>query len=176
MQAYATAESFPPKPEFAGPLASRQALQDGPTASRATTALANVSSTPGTSPTIAALVVEAMDETVLAALARRLTPHLEQQFQPVAGSGDAVYTVASLAAELGVSPKTIRGAISRGELRAVKRGARWIIPVDAVLDWGSRPEARLAKSHRCRPRVPQTAGPSLRAVFCGSTSGARTAR
>ena len=36
------------------------------------------------------------------------------------------YTANTLAAELGVSPRTIRNAITRGELAAVKRGGRWI--------------------------------------------------
>jgi Helix-turn-helix domain len=43
----------------------------------------------------------------------------------------SVGTVASLPAELGVSQKTIRCAIARRELPAVKRGSRWIISADA---------------------------------------------
>jgi len=45
------------------------------------------------------------------------------------------YTVRSLATELGVSEKVVRNAIARGELRAVKRGARWYIERDAVERW-----------------------------------------
>jgi hypothetical protein len=42
-----------------------------------------------------------------------------------------LYTVASLAEALKVSPKVVRGAIARGELDAVKRGGRWIISARA---------------------------------------------
>jgi excisionase family DNA binding protein len=45
------------------------------------------------------------------------------------------YTVATLAAALGVTERVVRNAIARGELRAVKRGARWYIAVDAVDAW-----------------------------------------
>jgi excisionase family DNA binding protein len=45
------------------------------------------------------------------------------------------YTVASLAAALGVSPRVIRGAITRGDLQAAKRGGRWIISAAAVRRW-----------------------------------------
>jgi excisionase family DNA binding protein len=48
------------------------------------------------------------------------------------------YTVASLAAALGVSPRVVRGAIARGELAAVKRGGRWIISPDAVRVWAQQ--------------------------------------
>src|SRR4051794_32740810 len=44
----------------------------------------------------------------------------------------AVYTPATLAAELGRSPRAIRAAIARGELDAVKRGRGYVIGVDAV--------------------------------------------
>jgi len=110
-----------------------------------------------------------MDEGVLLALARRLTPHLEQQHEPVASFGHLAYTVASLAADLGVSCKTIRCAITRGELRAVKRGARWIIPAEAVLEWTGTPEPQPTRKGRCHTRASKAAGPSLRAAFCGTT-------
>jgi excisionase family DNA binding protein len=45
------------------------------------------------------------------------------------------YTVATLAAALGVTERVVRNAIARGELRAVKRGARWLIATDAVDTW-----------------------------------------
>jgi excisionase family DNA binding protein len=45
------------------------------------------------------------------------------------------YTVATLAASLGVTERVVRNAIARGELRAVKRGARWYIATDAVEAW-----------------------------------------
>lgn len=45
------------------------------------------------------------------------------------------FTVRSLATELGVSEKVVRNAIARGELQAVKRGARWYIDRGAVERW-----------------------------------------
>lgn len=45
------------------------------------------------------------------------------------------YTVDSLAAVLSVTPRVVRNAVARGELRAVKRGGRWLIPADAVVEW-----------------------------------------
>jgi excisionase family DNA binding protein len=48
---------------------------------------------------------------------------------------DPAYTVATLAATLGVTERVVRNAIGRGELRAVKRGSRWYIATDAVEAW-----------------------------------------
>ena len=47
----------------------------------------------------------------------------------------AAYTVATLAAELGRKPGSIRAAISRGELGAVKRGRGYVISRAAVAAW-----------------------------------------
>jgi excisionase family DNA binding protein len=85
----------------------------------------------------------------------------------VSGDTPLAYTVSTLAADLGVSTKTVRGAISRGELKAVKRGGRWFISAEAVRawtngEWGptARPQRKGASKHsRCD-------GPSLRAVLC----------
>jgi excisionase family DNA binding protein len=74
----------------------------------------------------------------------------------------SAYTVASLAAELGVSAKAIRCAIARHELQSVKRGSRWIISADAVGEWASAPEAHDATARRRRaalPPTPKAAGP-----------------
>jgi Helix-turn-helix domain len=81
-----------------------------------------------TSSPIAALVsviLEGLSDHDLCLLARRLLPHLREPTE--LNDRHPAYTVASLAAELGVSQKAIRGAIARGELAAVKRGARWLI-------------------------------------------------
>lgn len=48
-----------------------------------------------------------------------------------------IYTVASLAAVLQVSARVIRGAIARGELKAAKRGGRYLISARAVDDWAA---------------------------------------
>lgn len=45
------------------------------------------------------------------------------------------YTVRSLAVEVGRSERSIRGAIARGELQAVKRGRGYLIPPESVEAW-----------------------------------------
>jgi hypothetical protein len=49
--------------------------------------------------------------------------------------GTAAYTPRTLAVELGRTERSIRDAINRGELAAVKRGRGWIIGADAVASW-----------------------------------------
>ena len=67
------------------------------------------------------------------------------------------YTVATLAHELGITEKSIRNAIGRGELAAVKRGARWIIRAGAAAAWASPPPAR-PRTTRGRPRPAASTG------------------
>jgi excisionase family DNA binding protein len=86
----------------------------------------------------------------------QLVELLESQ-RPAQQSELLAYTVASLAAALGVSPRAVRGAITRGELVAVKRGGRWIISADAVRAWAQddgtprRVAARRPSTRRDRP-------------------------
>ncbi len=125
--------------------------------------------------TLATLLLEGLTEQDLAVFARRLLPHLEEGQLDRAG-GHSAYTVASLAAELGVSAKAVRCAITRQELQAVKRGSRWIISADAVSEWATAPEAHHAAGRRRPapvPAAPRAAGPSLRSVLCGETEAAR---
>lgn len=126
----------------------------------------------------ASLLLEGLSDQDLAVFARRLLPHLEDGRLDRARAHSA-YTVASLAAALGVSAKAIRCAIARHELPAVKRGSRWIISADAVDEWASAPEehdptARLRRA--ALPPAPKAAGPSLRSVLCGEPHVARGAR
>jgi excisionase family DNA binding protein len=66
----------------------------------------------------------------------------------------SAYTVTTLAQELGMSPRAVRGAIERRELAAVKRGGRWIIAAQAVTDWAEpRHEGTTAASALPRPRI-----------------------
>lgn len=66
------------------------------------------------------------------------------------------YTVDSLAAVLGVTPRVVRNAVARGELDAVKRGGRWLIPADAVAAWT---HGDISPGFQ-RPRAPRRRGSS----------------
>lgn len=57
------------------------------------------------------------------------------------------YTVASLARELGRSERSLRGAIARGELEAVKRGRGYVISAEAVAAW-TRPDVQARATRR----------------------------
>jgi hypothetical protein len=57
------------------------------------------------------------------------------------------YTPATLAAELGRTERSIRDAINRGELAAVKRGRGWVIGADAVAGW-ARPAPPVGSPRR----------------------------
>ena len=123
----------------------------------------------------ASLLLEGLSNQDLAALARRLLPHLQEN-QPDGARAHSAYAVASLAAELGVSAKAVRCAIARHELQAVKRGSRWIISADAANEWASAPEAHHATARRRSrplPQAPKAAGPSLRSVLCDESQAAR---
>lgn len=101
-------------------------------------------------------LLEQLEEADLDRLAELLAPRLAGR-PPAAEAGPAGYTVARLAAEVGLSGKTIRGAIHRGELRAVRRGSSYVIAADAVAEWLT-PDDPPA---RPRPRA-RAAGPSRR--------------
>lgn len=121
---------------------------------------------------LVSLILEGLSDRDLGLLARRLLPHLRQP-----ANDDrlprAAYTVASLAAELGISQKAIRCAIARHELVAVKRGARWLISADAVREWVSPAQQRTKRRSKRVAAAPRAAGPSLRSVLCASPSGGR---
>jgi excisionase family DNA binding protein len=68
--------------------------------------------------------------------------------------GPTVYTCATLADELGVTPRAVRAAIDRGDLEAVRRGRGYVITPDAVTAWASPPQRR-----RRRPRPAATSRP-----------------
>lgn len=71
-----------------------------------------------------------LTDDALEAIARRVATLLAEETparpEPVA------FTIATLATELDVTEKTIRGAIHRGELPAVRRGTRYLIASDAA--------------------------------------------
>lgn len=77
------------------------------------------------------------------------------------------YTVATLADDLGVSTKVVRGAIQRGELKAVKRASRWLISAEAVHAWTDGKHQPTYRPRRTESvKRSRVGGPSLRAVLC----------
>jgi hypothetical protein len=62
-------------------------------------------------------------------------------------SSPTVYTVATLAAELGRTQRAIRGAIARGELRARRSGRRYVIAAASARAWAT-PEGHLSQQSR----------------------------
>lgn len=109
-----------------------------------------------------AVIADLKDDPVaLAELRSLLGPEVDRQ-----PASAAVYTVQSLADELGRTPRSIRGAIERGELEAVKRGRGYVISAEAVSRWASAPSGTPSR-HARRPRASRTravAGPMRRAL------------
>jgi excisionase family DNA binding protein len=105
-------------------------------------------------------LLDGLDGEDLQRLAERLAPYMATP------STDApAYTPKGLAEQLGRSERSIRAAISRGELAACKRGRGWIIGADAVAEW-TRAPARAPKTFRSSltPRRRSTAGPAREAL------------
>jgi excisionase family DNA binding protein len=172
MQAYSTAALAPAT--ATPPVSSVSSRREGGSAVVASGSAGRLVDVGIATHALASLLLEGLSDEDLAVFARRLLPHLQDGRLDHARTHSA-YTVASLAAELGVSAKAIRCAIARHELQAVKRGSRWIISADAVGEWASAPDARDATPRRRRaalPPAPKAAGPSLRSVLCGETHAA----
>ena len=166
MQAYAKAELAPAEPDFN----RRQAHHDAGAATKIA-AEPRVGSGRSASSALAGLILGELDEDALGVLAARLAPHLRGLDERNPAVARAAYTVPSLAADLGVSRKAVRCAIARGELRAVKRGSRWIIPAAAVNEWATPSTPRRTTGRGCSPRAPKAAGPSLRSVLRATHRG-----
>ncbi len=104
---------------------------------------------------------------------QRLVDLLEDRGLIHAEPTTPAYTVASLAEALGVSAKVVRGAIARGELDAVKRGGRWIIPAEAVDAWAHPPAvAAAARVRQSRTKSSRPLGSAI-ALLQGASSGRR---
>jgi hypothetical protein len=78
-------------------------------------------------------LIDWLGEAELRELAERLSPYLLGAGAPA----PPVYTAATLAAELAITPRAVRAAISRGELQGAKRGAGWLITRDAAMAWAT---------------------------------------
>lgn len=123
--------------------------------------------------TLAAALIDVIDGDALAELAARLLPHLNGSISSARNEAPA-FTVATLAKTLCVSPKTIRGAIQRGELAAAKRQGRWLIQPAAVESW-TTPDERTGTLYRSRSRAVRPAfGGSLRPVLVDVSGPSRS--
>jgi excisionase family DNA binding protein len=167
MQAYASTEPTPRASEFRLPSAQSLVPAAPVPVKDESTGRRDVGAS--SSSMLASLILDALDDRDLAVLADRLVPHLSESVHREA-AGHVAYTVASLAAELGVSQKAVRCAIARRELRAVKRGSRWIISADAVHAWATASDARRRTGCGRRTPAPKSAGPSLRSIVSGAAS------
>ncbi len=76
------------------------------------------------------------------------------------------YTPRTLAAALGRSERSIRAAIARGELAAVKRGRGWILSAEAVQAWATATPTP-ARPKASRPARRNGKGPMGRALGSG---------
>lgn len=95
----------------------------------------------------------------------RADPAALEELRELLAAGPSVYTPATLAAELGRTPRAIRAAIARGELDAVKRGRGWVIPADAIERWASGPGCKsIAQPRRNTRRRVSGSGPMSRAL------------
>lgn len=83
----------------------------------------------------------------MAEMAAGLAPFLAPA--PAEAERPPFYTVARLAELTGLTRKTIRNAIARGELAAVKHNGQWLIAADAAEIYGTPP----APIARRRPAV-----------------------
>lgn len=83
------------------------------------------------------------------------------------GFSAPAFTVATLAAELGRSQRSIRAAIARGELDAVKRGRGYVISADAVAEWarggknltGEQPQTQARRARGGKKLTGRRSGP-----------------
>ena len=98
----------------------------------------------------ARLVLE-LDDTALERIADLVVQRLEG-VTSTSTPARAVYTVATLAGELGMSERSVRGAINRGELEAKRRGRRYVIDADAVTAWASSTSSGRRTTSTTRPR------------------------
>ncbi|QEC46174.1 helix-turn-helix domain-containing protein [Baekduia soli] len=124
--------------------------------------------------TLALALVDALDDRALDALAERLASRLVGRIPRARHDERPAYTVAALAESLGLSPKAVRNAIGRGELRARKRGARWLITTDAVAKWlevspAPAPPRGTSDGPRPHRRRSRAIGPMTRALAAVQT-------
>jgi excisionase family DNA binding protein len=73
------------------------------------------------------------------------------------GHTTAIYTPATLAAELGVTARAIRAAIERGDLEARRSGRGYVIGAEAVAEWARRGARRSSRPRTMRDALRLTA-------------------
>jgi excisionase family DNA binding protein len=79
-------------------------------------------------------------------------PEVREELRLLLGTTPAVYTPRTLAAELDITPRAVRAAIERGDLKARRSGRGYVIAAEAVAAW-ARPPA--GTRQRRAPRAPR---------------------
>ncbi len=106
------------------------------------------------SDSLAATLIAGLDDDALDALAERLAPRLAHRVEAAPRPEPAGYTVATLAADLRITPKVVYGAIHRGELPATRSGRSFYVSGEAVRQWlGAREDPRARRPSPARRRV-----------------------
>ena len=63
-------------------------------------------------------------------------PSQRSKFESQAGGSESIYrSVAALAADIGLSERSARNALRRGEIPHIRVGRRFILPKAAIADW-----------------------------------------
>jgi excisionase family DNA binding protein len=82
----------------------------------------------------------------------REDPAVVAELRELFGAAPAAYTPKTLAAQLEVTPRTIRAAIERGDLEARRSGRGYVIGADAVAAWTKDPARRERTARRTARR------------------------
>jgi len=77
------------------------------------------------------------------------------RFKPVSDKGSTFPSVAALAADLGLSERSTRSALRRGEIPHIRVGRRFILPRSAIAEW-LRAAGRNIEPGQARPADDET--------------------
>lgn len=80
---------------------------------------------------------------------------MPQVAMPAEGGESTYRSVAALAAEIGLSERSTRSALRRGEIPHIRVGRRFVLPRAAIAEWlrsaGNAPSTAFATRNRLKP-------------------------
>jgi hypothetical protein len=117
------------------------------------------------------LVAALLDDLAAPHAREALRRALEPEEAPRPPNERTVFTAETLAAELGITPRAVRAAITRGDLAAIKRAGRWIIARQAVEAW-ARPTGAAAAARAPRRRAGRRSGRPMTDALAALDDGA----